>query len=207
MAVPKNKRSKAKVKQRGNIIFFDQLCGNWLRHRDWFYRRLSVQRMLPPCSEGVGPATPRPVLFPGFWSNRRSGASASCLPPSSHKQIHRRWLGQAPSGRQVNNVDTACAEAKKLFYKSSLGYAEFAKRIESLRLLAFWALVTGLTVDLVMRPPQSSYWAKWNLLKMPSRLMDKFGQKPAPVQTPETAKLGPDHLTDAAREYHRVCNI
>ncbi|GIX63678.1 uncharacterized protein BcabD6B2_31130 [Babesia caballi] len=70
MAVPKNRRSKEKVKRRGNIIFFDQLCGNWLRRRDWFYRRLVAQRSLPPCSDGIQPTTPRPVLFPGFWSPR-----------------------------------------------------------------------------------------------------------------------------------------
>ncbi|KAG6440155.1 hypothetical protein BBOV_II006545 [Babesia bovis T2Bo] len=68
MAVPKNKRSKAKVKQRGNIIFFDQLCGNWLRYRDWFYRGLSAQRRLPKSFEGLSPPIQRPVLFSGFWS-------------------------------------------------------------------------------------------------------------------------------------------
>ncbi|UVC49964.1 hypothetical protein MACK_003587 [Theileria orientalis] len=67
MAVPKNKRSKSKVKQRTNIIFFDQLCGNWRRRREWFYRRLSIEKFLPPNPEGNF-GTNRPVLFPGFWS-------------------------------------------------------------------------------------------------------------------------------------------
>ncbi|GFE54940.1 hypothetical protein BaOVIS_023440 [Babesia ovis] len=139
---------------------------------------------------------------------RRAGAFESCLPPSSHIQNQRRWLGQAPSGRQVNTADAAWDEAKKLFYKPSLGYPEFAKRVDAFRMLAFWAMLTGLTLDLVINPPQSSYWTKWNLLKMPSRLMDKFGQQSkTPTATGAIPNLDDEHLTEAAREYHRVCNL
>ncbi|GBE60765.1 hypothetical protein, conserved [Babesia ovata] len=121
--------------------------------------------------------------------------------------MQRRYLGQAPSGRQLNSIEASWTEAKKLFYKPALGYTEFAKRVEALRMLAFWALVTGLTLDIALNPPKSQYWAKWNLIKMPSRIMEKFGGQAKPVTPPEPAKLGADLLTDASREYHRICNL
>ncbi|EDO06605.2 hypothetical protein BBOV_II006550 [Babesia bovis T2Bo] len=133
--------------------------------------------------------------------------SASCLPSSSHIQSQRRWLGQAPSGRKIDSVDAAWDEAKKLFYKPSMGYSEFAKRVDALRIFAFWAMITGLSIDLIINPPQSAYWSKWNVLKMPSRLMDKFGHKSKQDVMSNAVELDQDHLTEAVREYHRVCNV
>lgn len=137
--------------------------------------------------------------------------SVGCVTPrytqKSQLQYQRRWLGQAPTGRQLNNVDGSWEEAKKLFYKPALTYGEFAKRVEAFRMFAFWGLVGGVTVDLIMDPPKSQYWSKWNALKMPSRLMDKFGSKPKGDPLPSHPELGNDYMTDAAREYHKVCNL
>ncbi|KAK1939563.1 hypothetical protein X943_001050 [Babesia divergens] len=133
---------------------------------------------------------------------RRPGTSSI-----SHYYVQRRWLGQAPSGRQLKGIDTTWEEAKKLFYKPALSYGEFAKRVDAFRIFAFWALVGGLTLDLFINPPQSQYWTKWNMLKMPSRLLDKINVKPEARDLPPLPALGNDHMTDAAREYTRVCNI
>uniref|UniRef100_A0A3B0MMQ8 Uncharacterized protein n=1 Tax=Theileria annulata TaxID=5874 RepID=A0A3B0MMQ8_THEAN len=214
MAVPKNKRSKSKVNQRTNIIFFDQLCGNWRRRREWFYRRLAIEKFLPSTCEPKFSLN-RPVLFPGFWSTyflhiiitiiirlvimRIFKGFVKVLPDFQTKHFNYRqfrYLGQAPQGKNIENFESAWEEGKKLFYRQSLSYNEFAKRVECLRLFLFWGLVTGLAFDIAFRPPKSRYWFTWNL-------RERFS-KPKPTSLPP---LQDDNMTDATREYNKICNF
>ncbi|KAK2195487.1 hypothetical protein BdWA1_003163 [Babesia duncani] len=211
MAVPKNRRSRAKVKQRTNIIFFDQLHGNWLRRREWFYKRLSVQHYLPKCSEGTFSKINRPILFPGFWpySVFPWECKMHILTKNSrllhvfynHKSVsstfqQRRCLGQAPVGKKPRTVTDIWDETKALLTKPSLSYSEFARRVEATRGLLFWGLVFGLSINLIINPLESRYWG--TLL----RFKGLRNQLPtAPL------KLGNDYMTDASREYFRKCNV
>ncbi|EAN32907.1 hypothetical protein TpMuguga_02g00624 [Theileria parva strain Muguga] len=107
-----------------------------------------------------------------------------------------RHLGQAPQGKNIENLESAWEEGKKLFYRPSLSYHEFAKRVECVRLFVFWGLVTGLALDFVFRPLKSGYWFSWNLRERFSR--------PKVTTLPQ---LQDDNMTDATREYNKICNF
>lgn len=84
MAVPKGKRSHSLCRKRQQIVFYDQLDGNYKRRREWFYRRDYTRRFSPLShleernnnlpnhqrkQENV-PLLLTPFRFPGFWPGR-----------------------------------------------------------------------------------------------------------------------------------------
>ncbi|AFZ79580.1 hypothetical protein BEWA_024290 [Theileria equi strain WA] len=133
-------------------------------------------------------------------SLRTAVSKFSTLRSQGVNAYQRRWLGQAPRGKNVEDFDTAWEEAKKLFYKPALSYQEFAKRAEALRMFVFWGFVTFAAVDLAIHPPESSYWGG----ALFSNFKRRFSKSEDGHKLPF---LGSDNMTSASREYHRVCNI
>lgn len=81
----------------------------------------------------------------------------------------------------TSNLVTFCYQivkqlqyAQDLFYRPSISYDTFKQRCESFRIFLFFGISGILTLDLLIRPPRSSYWKCWNPINLSKSLIRQF---------------------------------
>jgi len=81
-----------------------------------------------------------------------------------------RNLGNRARGPAPSEILDHFKCAKNLYEAPAVTYDGFKQQCESFRMFAFF-LVTGiLSLDLLIRPPRSSYWRQWNPVRLPKHI-------------------------------------
>ena len=86
----------------------------------------------------------------------------------------KRSLGTATRGPKLRDVRGQLSHAVDFFTKPALSYADFHQRCTSLRLFVFWGTVSALSLDLILNPLRSSYFAEWAPWRWPINFIRQF---------------------------------
>lgn len=100
------------------------------------------------------------VLTTSISSLRRSAAFSQL-----------RLLGTSVRGPPLRNIGANFEIFVNSMKSPSLDYLEFHQKCTSARLFVFWGLIATLSTLLVVDPPRSCYWTRWNFWNWPGNFV------------------------------------
>ena len=89
----------------------------------------------------------------------------------------RRSLGTATRGPPLRAVTAHIPLATAFFSTPALSYSAFHQRCTSLRLFVYWGVIGGLTLQLLVDPPRSTYWRNWGFWHAPGNFIASLTRK------------------------------
>ena len=89
--------------------------------------------------------------------------------------VQTRALGTAKRGADITDLPHTLKVAQGFFAgKPALTYVEYKYQCDAVRVFVFCGLTGLLTLDLMFRPPKSSYFSTWGIFHWPGNFLGLF---------------------------------
>lgn len=90
--------------------------------------------------------------------------------------------------------------ARNLLYLPGITYDTYKQQCESFRLFLFFGVTGVLALDLLVRPPRSSYWKRWSPIRLTKTLSREFFT----YGSHSVLYIDGNHSTEGWETYERV---
>ena len=108
-----------------------------------------------------------------------SHLARSALRPLAQRTLpaaQRRALGTSRRGKDITNIAGQWTAVKELVAQPGITYVNYKYQVDAARVFLFGLTVAGISLDLILNPPRSSYFQTWGFMAAPGNLIGVFSK-------------------------------